>query len=141
MFVAIATMVFTSCESKKSGKRVENKVENTIEEIVEEKNNSFQDFKEFVEKGIIDSAFISKSNTRKYYDFYFPEYKIDIKIQKAVPFECVEDTMIITQNFKGEYVLQFCSDQSDQNWTSEQKTMILNLLLSKKQEKKESEKK
>lgn len=127
VFVVIATVVFTSCESK-SGKRVKDPFK-----------TSFQDFKEVIEKGLLDSSYVNSTEDITYYEFYLPEYKIDLQVKGAIPFKKKGEMQIYTRNIGGELVSKFCTNSN--NWTEEQKREILNLLLAKKENKKDPRKK
>ncbi|MEI7918718.1 MAG: hypothetical protein WCH65_00435 [bacterium] len=105
IFVAIATVVFSSC------------------------NPSFKNFKEIVEKSPLDSSFIKNFETSASYDFYLPEYRIKVFNDCGVPFESKERISIYTISITGQLMYEFCFN-ADKDYKHNKE--ILNLLLAKK---------
>ena len=129
IFVAIATVVFTSCESK-SGKR-----EHTGHDFF------VNSFKKIIEESTLDSSFMKSFKSIKVYDFYLPEYRITINTKDRINFEGPGQIEMYTRDINGKYVMPYCSyvyvypekrKTNEQKWTNDEQQEILNLLLAKK---------
>lgn len=109
VFVAIATVVFTSCKSKTS---------------------SFEEFKQIIQNSRLDSCYIHNymDGVNMSYDFYLPYYHISVYTEKQIKSRQPESIMIFTDDTTSELVTKFCFPPSE----TKQNKEILLLLLSKK---------